>query len=156
MEITGFCLEFCLDALFRSSEIYSNILLKLYWKHALVTAIALVLAPPPQVVEVQLQPRDDGTSILVSWQILHDPGVTRKRAVNKWEYAVVRYRMADLETTWTEEIIRNVSRNGTYLVTDLNGNERYEFHFILYDSNGNFGRPFNAGISKYSLFSPID
>lgn len=117
---------------------------------------AVVLAPPPQVVEVQLQPRDDGTSILVSWQILRDPGATRKRAVNKWEYAIVRYRMADLETTWTEEIIRNVSRNGTYLVTDLTGNERYEFHFILYDSKGNFGRPFNAGISKCLLASPID
>lgn len=117
---------------------------------------AVVLAPPPQVVEVQLQPRDDGTSILVSWQILRDPGATRKRAVSKWEYAIVRYRMADLETTWTEEIIRNVSQNGTYLVTDLTGNERYEFHFILYDSNGNFGRPFNAGISKCLLASPID
>ena len=104
-------------------------------------------------MEVQLQQRDDGTSILVSWQILEDPGVTRKRAVNKWEYAVVRYRMVDLETPWMEEIIRNVSQNGTYLVTDLVGNERYGFHFILYDSNGNFGRPFDAGTSKCSLNS---
>ena len=49
MEITlidrksGFCLEFYLDALFTSSEMYSNILLKLYCKHALVTAIAVNL-----------------------------------------------------------------------------------------------------------------
>jgi len=103
--------------------------------------------PPPDVVKVDIKTQDDGTSVVISWQILRAPGVARRnrRDTNKWEHGVIRYRQVDLQENWNEEIIENIPMNGTYVVTGLDANEKYQFHFVLYDSNGNFGKPFNVG-----------
>ena len=91
---------------------------------------------------------DDGTSVMIFWTILPTKTRRRRRDVNnKWDYGIVRYRVVDT-AKWTEEKIVNVPINGSYRIDNLKGGEMYEFHFILYDKNGDFGRPVDIGKSK--------
>lgn len=97
--------------------------------------------PPKNVVTVSIAKGDDGTSVVISWIIFSNPALRRRRAVAlTWDYGKVRYKR-EIDTEYTEILILAIPVNGSYIVRDLEGDEQYDFQFIVYDTNGNFGNP---------------
>ena len=91
-----------------------------------------------------------GTAVVIFWIILRDPSQrTRREVLGGWDYALVQYRIVDKQVDWTVNKILEVSRNGSYKVTGLLGDEYYEFHFLLFTNSGEFGLPVDVGKSKF-------
>ena len=130
--------------------------------------------PPPEVAKVKIaKSGDDGTAVVISWNITASAATKRKRKrrgikatmthlrkfgrlvrrmrrtlVNNWAYAIVKYRIVG-DDTFEEDRINDVELKGFYVVNNLNPDEEYEFQFWLYDNNGKFARPVYAGKSEH-------
>ena len=77
----------------------------------------------------------------------------RKRAIeNRWDYGIIRYRIADVDNAWKEEKIQEIAIKGSYLIENLKPESLYVFHFILYDTAGNFGNPMLIARSKLLFY----
>ena len=104
------------------------------------------MAPEP-VATFEVKRRDD-TSVTVHWIITKKPEVTTSRVRRDttplaWDYGLVRYRIIPAGE-WLQEKINNIPNNGSYVVTDLQPSEQYEFYFVLYDTSGEFSTPVGA------------
>ncbi|XP_065663702.1 hemicentin-1 isoform X6 [Hydra vulgaris] len=101
-------------------------------------------APPP-VATVRMEPDPSGTAVVIFWTITQLPSQRKPGEISNWDYGLIQYRIVDKQKDWTVNKIVEIGTNGSYKVSDLNGEEYYEFHFVLFTNSGEFGLPVDVG-----------